>query len=63
MVIPAENDGTLIQSTIAPVDEVYDSVSKLRFAVPQFADEVAKTKSAGSWLPFGAVVRFWMLPP
>lgn len=29
----------------------------------QFALEVAKTRSHGSWPPFGAVQRFWMFPP
>src|SRR5277367_4617980 len=47
---------------MTPVLDAYDSVSKLRFAVPQFADDVAKTRSAGSWPPLGAVTRICIMP-
>jgi hypothetical protein len=52
--------GTFTQSMRAPVEEVYDSVSKLR-GDKQPGSEV-KMRSHGSCPPFGAVQRFWIFP-
>lgn len=60
MTVPVESDGTSTQSTKAPVDETYDSVSKF---IGEHEVEVANTRSQGSWAPLGEVQRFWMLPP
>ena len=55
--------GTFTQSIKAPVEEEYDSVSKL--SGDAHPESEVKTRSHGSCPPFGAVQRFWIvaLPP